>query len=173
MHVVEKTLDISPLHPGEIAHVLQRYQLSCQSALDDLITHLDKYECYKLKNIVEKFSIIAEEFCQMVSEEAEAYQDLRDLKDRDTAQKILCLERDHPGVMESADVEFWKEFLKDTAGKKESEIHQKIQQINARLIHKYKTEYMDLLRLKNTTFESIYNELQEEANFFLYFGRKK
>ena len=105
-------------------------------------------------------------------EEIDQYNKRLQLQQRDNALKLLAIERKCPGSLPASEVAKHHETIRMTDGICSEEISNSLNEINKEFWNIYDTEFRPLLQLKGTTFESIYMQIQANADAILSFWRK-
>lgn len=169
---MKESIERGQTEPAKAIITFQGYQLSCQTALDELNSCLSGADYLKVKELIEQITATSNQCFQVAEEEIAAYKKLRDFNGRISAQQTLDMETEHPGSFPAYTLAFCRELLQNTDGLSYEIIAQDIGQINEKLVAIHQNAYRPLLPLKRTTFEEIENEVQKEADSILHFWRK-
>lgn len=169
---MKESIEMSQTEPIKSIMAFQRYQISCQTATDELIAYLTHLDYPKVKALIDQIIAASKQFCQIADEEIAIYRKLVSFNGRTVAQQAIDMERKYPGSFQADKLSFCRELLRDTDSFSYEVFSQDIGQMNEKLIAAYENTYRPLLALKRTTFEEIDNEVQKEANRILHFWRK-
>lgn len=169
---MRESIEKGQTDPSEAIRAFQRYQMSCQTALDELISYLNNADYLKVKELIDQITAASNHCFQVAEEEIAAYKKLRDFNERISAQQTLDTETKYPGSFPAHTLAFCKDLLQNTDGLSYEIISQNIDQINKKLIAAYENSYRPLLMLKRKTFEEIDNEVRKEADSILHLWRE-
>ena len=169
---MKESIERGQIEPSKAVMIFQKYQMSCQTATDELIAYLDHSDYQKVKTLIDQIISVANQFFQISEEEIEIYRKLTSFIGRNLAQQVVAAEAKCPGSFPEEQISFCRELLRDTDSLSHNFFTQKIGQINEKLIAAYENSYRPLLALKRTTFEEIDNEVQKEADSILHLWRK-
>lgn len=169
---MKASIEKGQIEPAEAVIIFQKYQMSCQTATDELIAYLDHSDYLKVKALIDQITSAANQFFQIAEEEVAVYRKLRSFKGRNWAQQAVTAEAKYPGYFPEKQLSFCRELLRDTDSLSYEIFSRDIEQINEKLVAAYENTYRPLLALKRTVFEQIDNEIQEEADSILHLWRK-
>ena len=169
---MKESIERGQTDPFEAIKAFQRYQMSCQTALDEIISYLNSADYLKVTELIDQITATSNQCFQVAEEEIAAYKKLRDFNGRISAQQTLDTETKYPGSFPAHTLAFCRDLLQNTDGLSYEIISQNIGQINEKLVATYENSYRPLLALKRTIFEQIDNEVQKEADSILHLWRK-
>ena len=152
--------------------ILQRYRMSCRTALDEILPYLSGEDYLKVKDLISPITVMANQCFDIAEEESSAYKKIQDLNGRNSAQRAIDMETQHPGSFPEQTLSFCRELIQNTDGLSYEIAFQEIGKINEKIVTLYEESYRPLLALKRTTFERIDNEVQKEADSILQLWRK-
>lgn len=169
---MKESIERGQTDPSEAIKAFQRYQMSCQTALDEIISYLNSADYLKVKELIDQITATSNQCFQVAEEEIAAYEKLRNFNGRISAQQALDTETKYPSSFSAHTLDFCKNLLQNTDGLSYEIISQNIGQINEKLVATYENSYRPLLALKRTVFEQINNEVQKKADSILHLWRK-
>lgn len=146
--------------------------MSCQTALDEIVSYVNSVDYLKVKELIEQITATSNQCFQVAEEEIAAYNKLRDFNGRISAQQTLDTEIKYPGSFPASTLTFCRDLIQNTDGLSYEIIFQNIGRINKKLLATYENSYRPLLALKRTIFEQIDNEVQKESDNILHLWRK-
>lgn len=111
-------------------------------------------------------------FFDIAQKECDLYEQIRKLKSRDIASRIIKNESLLPNSFTSEELTFADSILRDTKDLRSDSVYDQIKAENEKLANAYEITYRQLLSLKGQTFDTIYTEMQKNADDILRFGRK-
>ena len=172
IETLKNVMDNGFSDPTKAINILQRYQLNCKTANDQLNAHLNMTDYPKFKVIIDSIANIAEEFVCISQGEIDLYSNLRLWSHRETASKILHNEEIMPGSFTPKEIEFSKEVLEKTKDMNYADIEQAITKLNEEFVKTYETKFRSLLQLNGSTFSEVYADIQKRADEILRLRRK-
>lgn len=161
------TMDTGFTDPSAARTVIQKYQISCNVATDQLNTCLCITDYPKVKNLIDAINNFSEQISAICTEEIESYSKLYDLINRDTAKKTIDMEMQYPGSFPTETITSCSRIISDTDGIKYKDIEDTIGQLTTKMTEIYQSAYRSLLQLKGSTFEAIHTETQNKADSIL------
>lgn len=167
------TMGTSLSEPSATINTIQKYQIGCQVATDQLNAYLNTTDYPKVKMLIDEIGRASEQFRQIYQEEVEAYSKLRDFQGRDLWLKTLKMEAKYPNSFPQEELDFCKRNLTETKTLRFEDIQESIAQLNEKIISAYHSTHRSLLQLKGATFETINTEIQKNANSILHLWGKK
>lgn len=167
------TMDTSLSDPSAAINTIQKYQIGCQVATDQLNAYLNTTDYPKVKMLIDEIGRASEQFRQIYQEEVEAYSQLRDFQSRDTWLKTLEMESRYPNSFSIEILTSCTKKLDETNELRDKDIQNTIKELHGKIISAYHSTYRALLQLKGATFETINTEIQKNANSILHLWRKK
>lgn len=169
---MKECIDKGRKDPSEAIAILQIYQMSCRTALDEILPYLSGEDYLKVKDLISSITAMANQCFDIAEEESSAYKKIQDLNGRDSAQRTIDMETQHPGSFPEQMLSFCRELIQNTDGLSYEIASQEIGKINEKIAALYEESYRPLLALKRTTFDKIDNEVQKEADSILQLWRK-
>ena len=170
---IKQIMDTGSTDPSAYIRIIQKYQISCHTATDQLNAYLNIVDYPKVKPIIDAIGSLLEEIDQIFQDEITEYSKLCDLKGKSTAKKTIEMENNYPGSFSKEDLAFSEKVIKDTNGIQYEDIMKTIEQLNKKIIAVYHGTYRSLLQLKGSTFEIINTEVQKNAANILCLWRRK
>lgn len=158
--------------PSKAINILQKYQMNCKTACDQLNAHLNISDYPKFKKLIDSIADISEELIRISQAEITQYSNLRFWKHRETALKITQNEKALPGSFSKEDIAFSNDILEKTKDVNYEDIEKKIAKLNSEFIAIYEKQFRALLQLNGTTFEELQSEVQQRADKILRLIRK-
>lgn len=175
-HILTEGVDnVAPVNdnfPNAIMTTIQKYQMDCRIATDQLFSYLSSEDFPKMKYLLDQImqaSIIFSDICE---KEYVAYRKISDIKARRTALETIELEKKYPNSFTEKDLSFCASVLERTKNLKYDEIWGDIGKASRELADAYDHVYRNLLALKGQVFDSIYTDMRKRAGEILRFGRK-
>lgn len=158
--------------PSKAINILQKYQMNCKTACDQLNAHLNISDYPKFKKLIDSIADISEELIRISQAEITQYSNLRFWKHRETALKITQNEKALPGSFSKEDIAFSNDILEKTKDVNYEDIEKEIAKLNSEFIAIYEKQFRALLQLNGTTFEELQSEVQQRADKILHLIRK-
>lgn len=159
--------------PSKAINILQKYQMNCKTACDQLNAHLNISDYPKFKKLIDSIADISEELIRISQAEITQYSNLRFWKHRETALKIIQNEKVLPGSFSKEDITFSNDILEKTKEVNYEDIEKEIAKLNSEFIAIYEKQFRALLQLNGTTFEELNAGVQQRADKILRLIRKK
>lgn len=172
MRSLMETIDSSFVDPESALKTMQKYQICCRIAIDQLNVCLNTADYPKVKKLIDAINDFSEQVFQITQKRVEAYSKLRDFNSKDEAQKAIDIETKRPNSVPEEILSFCKEILRSTNQIQYKDIKSTIIELNGQMVSAYKDTYRSLLQLKGSTFEAINTEIQEKADSILYLWGK-
>lgn len=168
------TMDTGLKDPSAAITTIQKYQISCKLATDQLNAYLSTTDYPKVKELIDAIYNFSEQISAICTNEIEWYTKLRDLLSRDTAKKTMDMETQYPGSFPVETLSFCLKIIHDTDDLKIKDIEDTIGQLTAKMVETHQNTYRSLLQLKGSTFDAINTEIQRNADSILHlWGRKQ
>lgn len=164
-----ETIDTGLTNPTAAITIFQKYQMSCQTATDQLIAFLNCEDYPQVKVLLDHVNNSAKDFCEICEKEIKAYAILRDFSSRKTAEDTLKMENEYPNAFREDTLSFCQELLDKTKGITMNVIDKDIAASNEKMVSAYETTYKKLLLLKVQVFEAIYAKIRQKADCILRF----
>lgn len=159
-------------YPISVILAIQRYQIDCRLAPDQLYTCLSSVDYPKVKIFLDAMAKASQQFFDIAQKECNLYEAIRKLKSRDIASRIIKNESMLPNLFTPEDLNFASSILSKTKDLNSDAVYAQIKTENEKLANAYETTYRQLLSLKGQTFDTIYTEIQKNADEILRFRRK-
>ena len=153
--------------PSKAINILQKYQMNCKTACDQLNAHLNISDYPKFKKLIDSIADISEELIRISQAEITQYSNLRFWKHRETALKIAQNEKALPGSFSKEDIAFSNDILEKTKDVNYEDIEKEIAKLNSEFIAIYEKQFRALLQLNGTTFEELQSEVHQRADKIL------
>ena len=103
--------------------------------------------------------------------EIDQYSALRIWQHKDSAKKMLKIEKEHPNSFPKDDIAFSEEIVEKIKTISYENINLQITQLNTEFVQAYEEKYRALLQLMGSIFETIAIETQRQADSMLHFGK--
>lgn len=159
-------------NPSETINILQKYQLSCKMANDQLIANISKTDEPKFQELISNIVVVADDFVALVQKEINQYSDLRIWQNRDNITKMAEIEKVNSEISTNEEPTFNEKMLQKLKTISYEKIESEITLLNNEVIKKYETDYRALLHQVGSTFEELHSETQQKANNILHFITK-
>lgn len=172
IRLLSETMDTGLTDPKAAIMILQKYQMSCQAATDQLIAFLNFADYPKVKELIDRISNSIEEYVEICEKGIAVYKSLQNFCGRTTAEETLRMEAEHPNAFPENTLSFCRKILDSTDGITLDDINRDISACNKEMVSAYETTRRNLLQLKGQTFEAINMETQKIADSILRFGGK-
>lgn len=173
IRLLSETMDTGLTDPKAAIMILQKYQMSCQAATDQLIAFLNFADYPKVKVLIDCISNSVEEYDKICEREIAVYKNLQNFCGRTTAEETLRMEAEHPNAFPEHTLSFCHKIFDSTDGITLDDIERDISACNKEMVSAYETTHRNLLQLKGQTFEAINMETQKIADSILRFGGKR
>lgn len=169
---LKNVMDNGFTDPSKAINILQKYQMNCRTACDQLNAHLNVSDYPKFKKLIDDIAEISEELAKISEAEIQQYSNLRFWNHKNSAIQILKMEKEYPGSFSQDDIEFSNNILKKTDSINYTNIEEQITKLNSDFIAVYEIKFRALLQLNGATFEQVNNETQQCADEILHLRRK-
>lgn len=173
MKTFKDVFDNGFIDPSEAINILQKYQLSCKLANDQLIANINKEDEPKFHKLISDIVVIAEGFIEIVQKEIDQYSDLRIWQNKDNIVKMAEIEKLTSENSTNEEPTFNEQMLEKLKNISYEKIDAEITKLNNEIIKKYETDYRALLHQVGSTFDEINFKTQQRADRILLFGTKK
>ncbi len=173
IEILKNIIDNGMTDPSRAINLLQKYQMNCKTACDRLNANLNMVDYPKVKLLIDKISVISEEFVDISQLLIKQYADLRMWQHKDSALEMLEIEKKRPGTFSKDNIAFNENILEKIKGINYQNINSEIARLNLEFVNAYETKYREVLQLKGSTFEIIYKEIDSRANGILEIRNKK
>lgn len=159
--------------PYFAASAIQRYQMNCRVAMDQVNLYLTPVDYTKLKPLLDEILTVSEELFKIAQQENEMYTQIPKIMGRGVAAGLIKAEKDFPNTFSDGECRFASSILEETNGVALEDVVKKIGQQNEKLAELYSTSYRNISPMKCKIFNEIYAEIQENADKILRFGGKR
>ena len=172
MHPFVETMDTGFNNPSATITTIQKYQMSCKIATDQLHTCLSTTDFPKVKNLIEAINNFTDQISDICTEQISAYSKLRNYLSLDTAKKTMEMESQYPGSFPPETLSFCSRIINETNGLNSEDIRDAIGKLTMKMVEAHQNTYRKLLQLKGSTFAAIDAEIQNKADNMLHLRRK-
>ena len=169
---MKQEFDTGLIEPSEAIHTLQKYQLNCLTATDQLMAHINNVDYTKITDLINHISDVANKFYEASQKKVAQYQKQQQLQKREVALELLSMEKQSPDTLPKQKMVECQDAIEQTDDTHLEDIINAIMQINKEFVSIYETEYRALLQLKGATFEAIRAKIQKNADQILSLRRK-
>lgn len=166
---LKETMDNGFTDPAKATNILQKYQMNCQMAVDQLNAHLNMVDYPKVKKLIDEITKASDVFFKTTQAQIDNYIKLRDLQHRSVAERMLNLEKTRPGSFSEQELSDSKTMIEKTNNIIYTDIENDLRTLTAEIVREYETTYKELLKCKGATFETINLEVQQTADNMLKF----
>lgn len=172
MPMLAQIIDMGFTNPYRAILSLQKYQISCRTTTDQLISYINTVDYPKVKELVDRIADVADKFFQVSQKEVDQYRKRQDLQRGEIATKLISMEEQYPGSISAEELAKHYLTVQTTYDIHSEDIEKAIQHLNEEVIRIYETDYRELLQLKGATFEIISMQTQKNADAMLSLRRK-
>lgn len=151
---------------------IQKYQMDCRLATDQLFTCLSTVDYPKVKSLLDAINTASNNFFEIAQKEHNAYMKLSVAQIRDSALRTLDNAKRFPNTVSAYDISRAENVLNTTTTICPQSVYDEIGLYNKDMGNAYETTYRQLLSLKGRTFDAINTEIQKNADEILRFRRK-
>lgn len=173
MNTFKDVFDNGFTNPSEAINILQRYQLSCKLANDQLIANINKADEPKFHELISDIVVVAEAFVEIIQKEINQYSDLRIWQNKDNIEKMAEIEKLILEKSTNDEPTFNEQMLEKLKNISYEKIDAEITVLNNEIIKKYETDYRSLLHQVGSIFDKINLETQQRADDILLVSVKK
>lgn len=163
-----KTVHMGFINPIQSIQEWQKYSLNCKTASDQLCAYLNVKDYQKVEKLIDSIIKASGEFNQISQSHIEQYSKLKDLENRRVAKDTIKEEK-NSGSFTKEELEKCKKIIEISENISYSDIETELSKLADRVVKLYEDKYISLLKLKGSTFETIYNEIQENAEKILFY----
>ena len=173
IRVMKDTMDNGLTDPGKAMNILQKYQLTCEMAGDQLKVCVSSNDYAHVKPLIDSAINATKQFVAISQKQINQYSNLLSLKRREIAEKAIKLQKQYPGSFSQKDMAEHNEVLEKTKDIKFDSIQMELCLFINETVSISNNVYKPLLRMKNKVFEEINAEVQQKADEILRLRRKK
>lgn len=167
-----KTIHIGFSDPVQAIQALQKYQLNCKIASDQLSAYLNVKDYQKVKKLIDSIINASGEFVQISQSQIDQYSNLKDLGNRNIAEETIKNNAEHVGSFTEQELDECKRIISNSSNINYSDIKTELFNLADGVVKLYEKTYIPLLKLKGATFETINTEIQQYADDILHLRRK-
>lgn len=172
MPALKMVMDTGFTDPNEAIRSLQKYQIGCRTATNQLIAYLNVADFPKVKELVDCIADVADKFFQVSQKEIDQYSKQQELKRAEIAMKLISMEEKYPGSLSAEEIAEHYTTIQTTYDIRFEDIENAIKQLNMEFIRIYEKDFRNLLQTKGATFEAINSQTQKNADAILSLRRK-
>lgn len=172
IRVMKDTMDNGITDPGKAMYILQKYQLSCEMAGDQLKVCVCSKDYSFVKPLIDSIISATKQFVAVAQKQIDQYSNLLSLKQREIAEKAIKIQSQYPGSFSQSEMSEHYETLERTKDIKFDNIKNELCLFINETVAINNSVYKPLLKTKNKVFEEINANLQKRADDILRIGRK-
>ena len=172
IRVMKDTMDNGITDPGKAMYILQKYQLSCEMAGDQLKVCVSSKDYSFVKPLVDSIISATKQFVAVAQKQIDQYSNLLSLKQREIAEKAIKIQSQYPGSFSQSEMSEHYETLERTKDIKFDNIKNELCLFINETVAINNNVYKPLLKTKNEVFESINTDIQKRADDILRIARK-
>lgn len=172
IRVMKDTMDNGITDPGMAMNILQKYQLTCEMAGDQLKIYVGSNDYAYVKPLIDSIIGATKQFVAASQKQIDQYSNLLSLKRREIAEKAIKLQKQYPGSFSQTDMAEHNEVLKKTKDIKFDNIKNSLFQLINETVAINNNIYKPLLKSKNKVFEEVNADIQQRADEILRLRRK-
>ena len=172
IRVMKDTMDNGITDPGKAMNILQKYQLTCEMAGDQLNVCLSSKDYASVKTLIDSIISATKQFVAVAQKQIDQYSNLLSLKQREIAEKAIKIQSQYPGSFSQSEMGEHYETLERTKDIKFDNIKNELCLFINETVAINNSVYKPLLKTKNKVFEEINANVQKRADDILRIGRK-
>ena len=172
IRVMKDTMDNGITDPGKAMYILQKYQLSCEMAGDQLKVCVSSKDYSFVKPLIDSIISATKQFVAVAQKQIDQYSNLLSLKQREIAEKAIKIQSQYPGSFSQSEMGEHYETLERTKDIKFDNIKNELCLLINETVAINNSVYKPLLKTKNKVFEEINANVQKRADDILRIGRK-
>ena len=172
IRVMKDTMDNGITDPGKAMYILQKYQLSCEMAGDQLKVCVSSKDYSFVKPLIDSIISATKQFVAVAQKQIDQYSNLLSLKQREIAEKAIKIQSQYPGSFSQSEMGEHYETLERTKDIKFDNIKNELCLFINETVAINNSVYKPLLKTKNKVFEEINANVQKRADDILRIGRK-
>ena len=172
IRVMKDTMDNGITDPGKAMYILQKYQLSCEMAGDQLKVCVSSKDYSFVKPLIDSIISATKQFVAVAQKQIDQYSNLLSLKQREIAEKAIKIQSQYPGSFSQSEMSEHYETLERTKDIKFDNIKNELCLFINETVAINNSVYKPLLKTKNKVFEEINANVQKRADDILRIGRK-
>lgn len=172
IRVMKDTMDNGLTNPGKAMNILQKYQLSCEMAGDQLKVCVSSNDYTYVKPFIDNIISATKQFVSVAQKQIDQYSNLLSLKQRELAEQAVKIQAQNPGAFSQKDIREHLETIERTKDIKFDTIRMELCLFINETVELNNNVYKPLLKTKNEVFESINADIQKKADDILCIGKK-
>ena len=172
IRVMKDTMDNGITDPGKAMNILQKYQLTCEMAGDQLKVCVHSKDYASVKPFVDSIISATKQFVAVAQKQINQYSNLLSLKQRELAEQAVKIQAQNPGAFSQKDISEHLETIERTKDIKFDTIRMELCLFINETVELNNNVYKPLLKTKNEVFESINADIQKKADDILRIGKK-
>ena len=172
IRVMKDTMDNGITDPGKAMNILQKYQLTCEMAGDQLKVCVHSKDYVSVKPLVDSIISATKQFVAVSQKQINQYSNLLSLRQRELAEQAVKIQTQHPGAFSQEDISEHLEIIERTKDIKFDTIRMELCLFINETVELNNNVYKPLLKTKNEVFESINADIQKKADDILRIGKK-
>lgn len=150
----------------------QKYQMDCRIGTDKLSALLSPEDYSRIEELLGQIRKNSYDFYEISGEQSEIYQKMFQINDRDDMRRVLEMEEKVHNSFSEEELKLCREVVEGTENLQMDDLRKSIGVLSQKFADAYTGPYRDLLSQKKKTFDTIYTEIQKNADEILHFGRK-
>ena len=172
IRVMKDTMDNGITDPGKAMNILQKYQLTCEMAGDQLKVCVHSKDYVSVKPLVDSIISATKQFVTVAQKQINQYSNLLSLRQRELAEQAVKIQAQNPGAFLQKDISEHLETIERTKDIKFDTIRMELCLFINETVELNNNVYKPLLKTKNEVFESINADIQKKADDILRIGKK-
>lgn len=172
IRVMKDTMDNGLTDPEKATYILQKYQLTCEMAGDQLTVCLSAKDYPFVKPFVDSIINATKQFVAISQKQIDQYLNLLSLNQRKLAEQAIKIHNQNPDTFSQKDIRKHLETIERTKDIKFDTIKMELCSLINETVSINQSIYKPLLQAKNELFESINTDIQKRADKILHIGRK-
>ena len=172
IRVMKDTMDNGITDPRKAMNILQKYQLTCEMAGDQLKICLSSKDYAAVKTLIDSIISATKQFVAVAQKQIDQYSNLLSLKQREIAEKAIKIQSQYPEPFSQSEMGNHYETLERTKDIKFDNIKNELCLFINETVAINNSVYKPLLKTKNKVFEEINADVQKRADDILHIGRK-
>ena len=172
IRVMKDTMDNGITDPGKAMNILQKYQLTCEMAGDQLKVCVHSKDYVSVKPLVDSIISVTKQFVAVAQKQINQYSNLLSLRQRELAEQAVKIQAQNPGAFSQKDISEHLETIERTKDIKFDTIRMELCLFINETVELNNNVYKPLLKTKNEVFESINADIQKKADDILRIGKK-
>ena len=172
IRVMKDTMDNGITDPGKAMYILQKYQLTCEMAGDQLKVCISSKDYSSVKPLIDSIISATKQFVAVSQKQINQYSNLLSLRQRELAEQAVKIQTQNPGAFSQEDISEHLEIIERTKDIKFDTIRMELCLFINETVEVNNNVYKPLLKTKNEVFESINTDIQKRADNILRIARK-